>query len=345
MAHKGFSDDLVLFTQHLGSAIRGGLPLHQTVELLSGEMMGRSFKKVLAKVAQDLRAGENLYDSLSRHKDFFPDYYLRVLRAGEESGTLPETLPQLADLLQKNFLINQRVKRVFAYPVFVFTVLSSMLMGARLFVIPRFVEIYVDLKIEVPDSLKFLINHYYELSAFMFLFLLLFFFFAWRYGRAGWGGLVFDWFDLNLPFLGVFTRYAIASRLTRSLATMLRNGIALPEAMSLCGEMLGNSKARVSVEAARASVEKGETLGTSLLGDSLFPPTMIWMLSAAEVKGDFIGTLDHLADFYATKVEQTIAWTLEILEPACLIVVGAFLLTVAAALYSPVFSLVDAIGK
>jgi type II secretory pathway component PulF len=344
MAHKGYTDDLVLFTQHLGSAIRGGLPLHQTVELLSGEMAGRAFRNALAEVARDLRAGETLYNSLSKHKEFFPDYYLRVLHAGEESGTLPETLTQLADLLQKNFLIGQRIKRVFAYPVTVTAILTSMIVGARIYIIPQFRSIYEELGVELPAGFVFLLNYYYVLTSFMLALLVLVFLMARRYGHAGWGGLVFDWFDLNLPFLGVFTRYAIASRLTRTLATMLRNGIALPEAMSLCGEMLGNSKAQESIETARRSVERGETLGTSMLGDTLFPPTLIWMISAAEVKGDFIGTLDHLADFYSSKVEQTILWTMEILEPLCLIVVGAFLLTIAVGLYSPIFSLANGIG-
>jgi type II secretory pathway component PulF len=338
-------DDLVLFTQHLSSAVRAGVPLHQTVELLAGEMVGRGFRKALSSVAAELRTGATLAESLAKHPGFFPDYYLTILRVGEEAGTLPDTMRQLADLLQKNFIIGRKLKKVFAYPI---AILSLLLMASVLygtFIIPQFMDIYKELHAQIPAPLQFLLRFQYRAFTAAIVIIGVVFWMARRFARVGWCGLMFDKFDLNCPVLGVFTRYAIASRLSRALGTMLRSGIPLPEAMTLCGKMLNNEKARQSIEAVRNSVERGETLGTSMLSESLFPPTMIWLLSAAEVKGDFIGTLDQLADFYNAKVENTALWVLEILEPMLILVVGGLLIALAAGLYSPVFSLVDAIGN
>lgn len=339
MFRKVFLDDLVLFTQHLGSAVRAGVPLHQTVELLAGEMVSRYFRQVLADVAKSLRAGESLYESLSPHPDVFPEFYLRVVRAGEESGTLAESLPQLSNLLLKNHSVGLKLRRVFAYPLGVLLVLIGASVAYQTYLLPQIVGIYHELGAEIPDATRFLIQFQFKAFAIGLGFFLIAAFLARRFARVGWFGMIFDKFDLNFPFLGVFTRYALASRLSRSLATMLRAGIPLPEAMSLCGSMLSNNSARKSIEEARQSVERGETFGTALLAQSLFPPTMIWLISAAEVKGDFVQTLEQLADFYSDKVETTVQWSLELLEPILLLVVGGICVFMALGLYAPVFKL------
>jgi type II secretory pathway component PulF len=336
-------DDLLLFTQHVGSAMRLGVPLHQTVELLSGEMVNRSLRKALAAVAKDLGSGASLHEALSKFPAVFPEYYLRVLQTGEVSGTLPETMENLANLLQKNYVMSQNLRRAFAYPVVILTLLSAAAMLYMGWVLPQFADVYNELGAALPPATIFLmrISNWMFPAAFiaaLFLFLL-----ARRFAHSGWCGLVFDRFDLNFPFLGVFTRYAVASRLTRTLGVMLRNGVPLPDAMGLCADMLDNEAARKGINAARESVERGETLGTALLAESLFPPTMVWMLSAAEVRGDFVGALDHLADFYAVRVENTIQWFLEILEPLLIIIVGGVMVVLAFGLFSPIFSLVNAI--
>jgi type II secretory pathway component PulF len=344
MSRKYQTDDLVLFSQHVGSAMKLGVPLHQTVELLSGEMINRSFRKALSHVAADLKAGEGFYEALAKHDRLFPEFYLRVLKAGEESGTLPDTMNQLSDLLQKNFILSQRLRRVFAYPVTVFTLLAAMGALYTGFILPNFAAVYEELGAELPPQTQFL----FKLQGFFFPVALiagiLLFLLARRFARAGWCGLAFDRFDLNFPFLGVFTRYALASRLTRSLAIMLRNGITLPESMRLCASMVDNKVAERSLNAARESVERGETLGAALLSESLFPPTMVWMLSAAEVRGDFVGSLDHLSEFYAVKVENTASWFLEILEPLLILIVGGLLVVLAFGIFGPIFSLVSVIS-
>jgi len=347
MRRKFQVDDLVLFTQHVATAMRLGVPLHQTVDLLSGEMVDRPFRKALAEIARDLGTGSSLCEALSRYPRVFPDYYLRILKVGEESGTLPDTMEQLTDLLEKNFRISQKLKRVFAYPVVILTMLSIAGILYTGWILPQFSNVYSELGAELPSAFQFLMNFQRSMFPAAILAVLILFLLARRFARAGWCGLAFDWFDLNFPFLGVFTRYAIASRLTRALAVMLKNGVTLPDSMKLCADMLDNKVATKSIQAARQSVERGETLGTALISETLFPPTMIWMLSAAEVRGDFVGALEHLADFYAVKVDNTIQWFLEIFEPLLIIIVGGLMVVLAFAIYTPVFSIfnmVNAIG-
>ncbi|NUN96223.1 MAG: type II secretion system F family protein [Candidatus Omnitrophica bacterium] len=344
MFQRVFIDDLVLFTEHIASAVRAGVPLHQTVELLAGEMVGRSFRATLVDIAGELRAGSNLADAVARHPKVFPDYFIRVLRAGEEGGALPDSLQQLAELIQKNYVVGRKVRKVFAYPVALVFFLSAFMFFYGTYIMPQIANIYEELGAELPASFLFLIRFHYTAFSVTLLIIAVVFWFARRFARVGWSGLMFDWFDLECPFLGNFTRQALASRLTRTLGTLLRAGVPLPEAISLCGGMLNNKRAQASVETVRRSVERGETLSTSMITETLFPPTMIWMLSAAEVKGDFLATLDHLADFYAARVENTVLWTIEILEPLMILVVGGLMVILATALYTPVFNLVSAFG-
>ncbi len=345
MRTKVFTDDLVLFTQHLASAVRAGAPLHQTVEVLAGEVSGKGFRQILTSVAQELRSGSTLAESLGKFPEVFPDYYLRVLRTGEEAGTLQETLLELGNLLQKNHVIGHKLRKVFAYPVAILAFLAIAMIFYATYLLPMIAGIYVELGIALPEPVQFIVNFQFRLFAFAILGFIVFFFMARRFARVGWCGLVFDSFDLNFPFLGAMTRNAIASRITRALASMLRVGVPLPDAMSLCGKMLENRKAQQSIEAVREQVVRGETLSTAMLSESLFPPTLVWLLSAAEVKGDFVGTLEQLSDFYSAKVDQTSMWIVEILEPLMILVVGGIMVILATALYTPVFSLVNVIGS
>ncbi len=339
-----FTDDLVLFTQHLASAVRAGAPLHQTVEVMAGEMSGKGFRQILAQVAQELRSGATLAESLGKFPAVFPDYYLRVLKTGEEAGTLQATLLELGNLLQKNHILGHKLRKVFAYPVAILMFITFAMTLYSVYLVPQFAAIYEEMGAEIPKPLLTLINSEFRLFEGAILGFIVLFFVARRFARVGWCGLVFDSFDLNCPFLGVMTRNAIASRITRALASMLHVGVPLPDAMSLCGQMLDNRKAQQSIAAVREQVERGETLSTAMLSESLFPPTLVWLLSAAEVKGDFVGTLEQLSDFYSAKVDQTSVWIVEILEPLLILVVGGIMVIMATALYAPIFSLVDAVG-
>ncbi|MCA9412845.1 MAG: type II secretion system F family protein [Candidatus Omnitrophica bacterium] len=343
-------DDLLLFTQHVGAAMKVGVPLHPTIEILAGEMVNRKFRRTLIQVAADLKAGATFHEALSKEPRTFPDYYLRTLKAGEAAGSLPETMEQLVDILQHNFILSQKLKKAFAYPLVILLILGCMGLFYTSLVLPTVESVMEEvrggedwLSGEIDEAVVMPAAHAYFPAAIVSIVLIIgiLFFLARRFVRAGWCGLTFDRIDLNLPFLGVFTRYAIASRLTRSLASILRCGIPLPEALGLCADMFENRIARSSLLKTRETVEKGETLGTAMLSESLFPPTLVWMLSAAEIRGDFLKALDQMSEFYQAKVETTSAWMVEILEPLMIVLVGVLFVVLAASIFSPILTVLN----
>lgn len=346
-------DDLVLFTQHVGAAVKMGLPLHQAVRLLSAEMSNGRVRRSLAGAAEDLERGATLHQALSSRKRVFPDYYLNVLRSGEKAGALPETLAHLADILQHNFILSQKMKKAFAYPVLVLGVLGMFAIVLTGWIGPNMEGVLDELRdssdyltgelsLEQPALLGPFAPHVATVTISVIAAVVVLFFFVGRFVRAGWCGLIFDRFDLYFPVLGVFTRYAIASRLTRSLASILRCGIPLPEALGLCAEMIENGVVKKSILNMRASVEKGGSLSASMKSISIFPPSLVWMLSAGEVRGDFLHTLDQLADFYQATVETTSAWMVEVIEPILILLVGLVFIVLAATIFSPMLTLFGA---
>jgi type IV pilus assembly protein PilC len=338
------NDELILFTRHLSGAVGMELPVSQTLEVMAKEMNGRAFGKTLTDIKGQVDEGTPLSKALSKHERYFPEYYCRLVAAGEQGNALKEILDQLGNYLERMFKLNKRIRAALAYPSVVGTlILFDIFLIGFIGIIPRFKGIYKEMGAEMPwiSSLFLALGDkfFFYLGGFITLVVLLFIlYFATGMFRSRKGKFIFDRILLNLPLSGIVTRRIAAARFTRTLGSLLRGGVPLPEALRLTADASFNEVVKQAILEVKKQVEEGEKFGQKLAGTEVFPQTMVWMIAMGEDKGTLEVTLDHLADYYDTQVESSIAVATAVFEPMVIIIIGIMVAFFVTAMFLPLFS-------
>jgi type IV pilus assembly protein PilC len=341
------NDDLILFTRQLSGAISMELPLGQTLEVMAQELNGRAFGKTLTNIKEQVEEGIPLSQALGKHTRFFPEYYCRLVAAGEHGNTLKEILNQLAGYLERMFKLNKRIRAGLVYPSVVgILILFDIFLFGFLGIINRFQAIYKEFGTSLPAiSMLFITignKFFFYLGGFIvMLILLVILYFFTGFIRAPKGRFVIDRLLLNLPLIGIVARRIAAARFTRTLGSLLRGGVPLPEALQLVANTGTNELVKQAILSVREQVQEGEKLGKTLAGTEVFPKTMVWMIAMGEDKGTLESTLDHLADFYDTQVESSITIAMTIFEPLVIIVLGILVAFFVSAMYLPLFNIIN----
>ncbi|MDI6783390.1 MAG: type II secretion system F family protein [bacterium] len=341
------NDELILFTRHLSGAVGMALPLGQTLEVMAKEMNGRAFGKTLMKIKEQVDEGVPLSQALSKHERYFPEYYCRLVAAGEKGNTLKEILDQLGNYLERMFKLNKRVRAALAYPSVVgVLILFDIFLVGFIGLVPRFKAIFSEMGATLPTTtmLFFSIGEkfFYYLGGLICLIILLaILYFTTGLFRSRKGKFLLDRILLNLPLTGIVSRRIAAARFTRTLGSLLRGGVPLPEALRLVAETGSNAVVKQAILDVRKQVEEGEKFGKELAGTEAFPKTMVWMISMGEDKGTLEATLDHLAEYYDTQVESSIAVATAIFEPLVIIIIGIMVAFFVTAMFLPLFNIIS----
>ena len=348
-ASKTVTDDLIGFTQHLASAVKMKLPLVSTLEVMEKEAGTKPFSRVVQDITTKVEQGMALSKALEYHPEEFSEYYRRMVAAGEEGQTLGEILEQLANYLESSYKINKKIRSAFAYPsiVGVLVVLDMFLAGA-IGIFPRYKAIYDEMGANVNILTAIVISvgdkFFYILGTFLLIIgIAVGVFFLTGYYRSGKGKITRDKLLIHFPLIGLTARKAAAAQFSRTLSSLLKGGVALPDALKLTANTTSNEVVRQAVLSVHEKVLEGENMGTRLSETEIFPQTMVWMISQGEEKGELINTLDHLANFYDIQVESSIHVATSVFEPFVIIILGILVTFFVAALYLPLFNIVQII--
>ncbi|MFB3896210.1 MAG: type II secretion system F family protein [bacterium] len=343
------NDELILFTRHLSGAVGMQLPLNETLGVMAKEMNGRAFGRTLNNVKEQVDEGVQLSEALSKHDKYFPEYYTRLIATGEKGNSLKQILDQLASYLERMFKLNKRIRAALVYPSVVgVLILIDIFLVGLIGLIPRFKMIFREMGADLPTPtlLFFSIGEkfFYYLAGFIIIvFALILLYFTTGIIRSHKGKFILDRTLLNLPLTGIVSRRIAAARFTRTLGSLLRGGVPLPEALRLVADTSNNEVVKQSILQVKQQVEEGEKFGKELAGTEVFPQTMVWMISMGEDKGTLESTLDHLADYYDAQVESSIAVATAIFEPLVIIIVGIIVAFFVTAMFLPLFNIINII--
>jgi type IV pilus assembly protein PilC len=343
------NDELILFTRHLSGAVGMQLPLSETLGVMAKEMNGRAFGRTLTDIKEQVDEGVQLSQALSKHGRYFPEYYTRLVAAGEKGNTLKEILDQLGNYLERMYKLNKRIRAALAYPSVVgILILIDIFLIGFIGLIPRFKAIFSEMGATLPTitMLYFSVGEkffYYLAGLIIIVAIIIVLYFTTGIFRSRKGRFMFDRILLNLPISGIVSRRIAAARFTRTLGSLLRGGVPLPEALRLVAETGSNEVVKQAILEVKKQVEEGEKFGKELAGSEVFPKTMVWMISMGEDKGTLESTLDHLAEYYDTQVESSIAVATAIFEPLVIIIIGIMVAFFVTAMFLPLFNIVNII--
>jgi type IV pilus assembly protein PilC len=338
--------DVIVFTRQFATMINAGLPLVQSLDILSKQTENKTLSAVTRQVQRDVESGNTVADALRKHPKAFTDLYVNMVAAGEAGGILDTILLRLATFLEKNGNLVRRVKGAMIYPAVIMSVAGIAITVLLIFVIPVFQDMFASVGMGLPlptrvvIGLSAFLRHYWwaVLGALTALAVSL-----QRYYKTPAGKLVIDRTVLHLPVLGDVLRKSAVSRFTRTLGTLLSSGVSILDGLEITAKTAGNRVIQDAVMEARASIAGGETIAVPLARSAVFPPMVISMIAVGESTGGLDDMLTKIADFYDEEVDAAVSGLLALLEPVMIVFLGVVVGGMVVAMYLPIFDMMNAV--
>lgn len=334
--------DLSVATRQLATLLAAKLPLMEALAALVDQVEHSELKKVLTTVREKVREGSSLASALSAYPGVFSDIYINMTHAGEASGTLDGMLLRLADFLEHQVKLRNRLNSAFAYPVLMLVVGTSILIFLITYVVPKVTQIFEEMNQALPLSTIVLIHISHFLGRFWWLLILAVLIGAvvfQRYAATPEGRNRVDHLTLKLPILGRVTLLVALSRFTRTLGTLLSSGVPLLTALDVVKKVVHIAPISEAIDQARENVREGQSLADPLRKSGLFPPLVTHMIAIGEKSGELEPMLVKVSEAYDNEVETTITTMTALLAPIMILVMGVIVLFIVLAILIPIFEL------
>jgi type IV pilus assembly protein PilC len=338
-------DKFLIFNQQFVTLIRAGLPILKSLDLLSERLTDVKLGPHIRAVRDEVRNGTLLSEAF-RMRQIFPKIYVTSVMAGEKSGSLPEVLDRYINYQKLSLAVKKKVLVSLMYPCVLIVLVVCLMVFLVTYVVPTFASLYSAMQAKLPVMTTALIAIGTTARSYILVFAASLvggiFVFRW-WARKDAARETVDRLKLRLPIAGeIWLKYQVA-QLARVLSTLLTGGIPLVQAMETAADSLGAPLLKRAVDAAGKSVREGQPLSASLKVSKLFPPLAIDMIEVGESTGALPAMLNSVAEFFEEDVNTRMTAALSLIEPAIMIVMGAFVAFVLIALYLPIFSLADTI--
>ncbi|HEX5763195.1 MAG TPA: type II secretion system F family protein [Solirubrobacterales bacterium] len=347
--------ELAVFSRQFATLVASGMPMLRTLHTLEEQTQDDRIKEAVAGVRADVESGSTLQQAMERHPEVFDRLYRAMVRAGEESGRLEDSLDRVAFQVEKADALRRQVKSAMMYPSLVMGFAMLALLAIVTFIIPVFAGIFEELAEDNPSESSALplptqvcvsasdaITGYWFII-FPALILGAIGFFKWK--RTDKGKEMWDRFILHLPFqIGDVIQKIALARWSRTFAGSVSAGVPILQSIKLTGDTAGNVVLEKAMDDVYASAKRGGSLGRPIEGNAIFPPMVGHMVSVGEETGQLENMLSKIADFYETEVDAKIKALTSLIEPLMIVFVGGVVGFIVIAMYLPIFSLYDKIG-
>lgn len=338
---------LALSCQQFSIILKAGLPLVQTVELVSGQAGDKALQRLWQQVAEDVANGWSLSYSLEqRGGRLLPVTFYETVRAGEESGDLLAAFSRLSVYFERLNKTRESVVSALTYPSFVMmvaVVVISIIMG---YAVPTFTGMFSSMNIELPLVTKALIglSHFCQ-HYFLFFGLALVILIASMigYSLTEQGAQRLARWQLKIPIFGEIVRMSGVSQFAHTMNTLLQAGMPILQAIEVSGRTVSNSCLSEEILGTLSGVESGRSLGECLGYTKELPPMLVQLTAVGEATGSMEDTLKVLAEYYDSEVDLRTKRALALLEPTIIVVLAIFVVFILMAVYLPMFSMYSSI--
>jgi type IV pilus assembly protein PilC len=338
---------IAIFTRQLATMIDAGLPLVQSLEILSSQQESNTFKEVIRQIREDVEGGSTFAGALKKHPATFNDLYTNLVVAGEEGGILDTILTRLANYIEKAEALKKKVKSALIYPATIVGVAVIVVMILMIFVIPVFETMFKSAGQSLPLP-TYIVMQISKIIKGYILFIvpaiILGFYLFRKYYQTSQGRLLIDRILLKLPVFGPLFKKVAVARFSRTLGTLVSSGVPILDGLTIVSRTAGNRTVENAILNARASIREGETIAEPLGRSSIFPPMVIQMISVGESTGALDTMLSKIADFYEEEVDIAVTNLTSLLEPFLMVFLGVVIGGVVISMYLPIFQMASAVG-
>jgi len=338
--------DKILFAKHLALMLSSGVSLQQSLLELQEQKSAR-LKKILKILGEEIKKGSTVSKALLKYKKEFGSLFINMIKIGEESGTLEESLGHLADQMEASYELKKKVRGAMIYPVLVLGVTVLIGLGLAIFILPKLLGFFRSLDVQLPLITRILLASVANFEKYGFyyigglIFFVIFFKAALRLPSIKF---FFHNLIIEMPIFGKIVKKVNLAYFSRTLATLLKSGVNIVEALDISASTLNNVAYKETLKKASMNIRKGKSLGQFLrTAPRIIPGIVVKMIEVGEKSGSLEETLFYIADFYEKDVDAITKDLASILEPILLIGVGLIVGAVAISILMPIYQFTSSI--
>jgi len=334
-------DDVAVFTQEIATLLKAGLPLDRCLEILISLSASEPVRQLMSQLREDVRGGASLSTAMDARKGVFTRFYLNMIRAGEAGGALDVVLQRLTEFMERSKELRDTVKSALIYPAILITVSVLSVAILLVWVVPQFSQMFEESGKALPLPTQVVIAAGDAVRDYWWAMVLV------VVGGIAWFGkqmrepasrLKWDKRLLDLPLLGDLIGKLEVARFSRTLGTLIGNGVTLLAALSIVKETLSNTVMAQGLTEVAAQLKEGKGLGKPLLETGLFPKLAVHLVMVGEETGKLQEMLIRVADIYDREVQTAVKRLLALMEPVLILglglVIGGIIMSILVAILS-----------
>ncbi len=339
--------DKIQFAKNLGTMIEAGLPVVRALSVMERQTRSTSFKKVLSDLNASIVKGESLSSAMEKYPKTFSTLFVSMVRSGEESGSLTNSLKSVGNQLEKAHLLTKKIRGAMIYPTIILIVMVGIAFLMLIFVVPTLSSVFKELNVQLPLMTRIVIftSDFLKNNVIISLLGVI----ALVTGVVYWkkttrGKRFFDALVLRLPIIAPITKETNSARTARTLTSLLSAGVDIIVAIKITGEVVQNVYYKEVIKKAEIAVEKGKPISEVFMAEErLYPAFVGEMTNIGEETGRLAQMCENVAIFYENEVEQKTKDLSTVIEPVLMVFIGIAVGFFAVSMLTPIYSLVDAI--
>lgn len=339
--------EIVILSRQLATLFEAQVSALRVFKLISGEAGNKALRRGLTEIADDLQGGSSISKALSKHPNIFSDFYVNMVRSGEETGKLNETFNYLADYLDRSYEVVSKARNALIYPAFVISVFFGVMVLMFTLIIPKIASILVDSGQAIPFYTKVVIGISNFLIGYGLIFLALIVvgvFFFIRFVRTPEGAYNFDKFKLAVPYVGELYRKLYLSMIADNMNTMITSGIPMLRALEITSSVVENQIYKQILNESMIAVKGGSSLSSSFSQYPEIPGILVQMIKVGEETGDLGGILKTMARFYQREVLVAVDTLVDLIEPVMIVLLGLGVGLLLASVLMPIYNIAGGIS-
>ncbi len=339
--------DIVILSRQIATLFGAQVSALKAFTMLASNTENKLLAQKLTEISDDIQAGVSISGALSKHPDVFSNFYVNMVKVGEETGKLNETFEHLADYLNRQYTVTSKTKNALIYPIFVI-VTFFVVMGLMFYiVIPKLSAIILDSGQEAPVYTKIVIglSQFFVNYGFIFIILIVLFgLWIWRMTKTERGKNYLDRMRLSIPIIGNLYRKLFLSRISDNMDTMLVSGIPIVRAIDITAEVVGSEIYKEILKEVADGVKSGLSLSVAFEKyNNEVPGILVQMIKIGEETGSLGQILKTLSDFYKREVDDAVDTMIGLIEPVMIVILGLGVGLLLVSILMPIYNIAGSI--